>query len=88
MTARFYDRQVTFTLIKGLCDSHVAIEFPAVLVDTHSLERGQGGEGGQGGFDTEGAGAGKGAGVLGVLESAPLLPSSINVGLGRRMKDN
>jgi hypothetical protein len=32
LAARFYDRQVTFRLLKGLCNSHVEIEFPISLV--------------------------------------------------------
>jgi hypothetical protein len=81
LTARFYDKGISYTLVKSLCDTYVEINFPKQLLpQSHQYGAAQDLESGAGDYSKGGNGvAGRAA------ELSPLLNT---ISGGKSMKDN
>lgn len=81
LAAKFYDKEISFVLVKGLCDSHVEVRFPSHLLPRNmsggDLESGGGGDA-----------AVEDAHVLQPGRASEMSPLLNTISGGRRIKDN
>lgn len=86
LTAKFYDKSISFTIVKTLCDSYVEIRFPTLLVPrSHFVSSVDLESGSSNAPITIGKSAGDANSNLDSAELSPLLNTMTG---GRRIKDN
>lgn len=90
LTARFYDKSISFTIVKSLCDSYVEVRFPTFLVPrSHFVSSVDLESGNSSAHISLGGHMGKAGGdVNSNLDSAELSPLLNSMTGGRRIKDN